>query len=238
MHVGKLRTRKRSAPTREKRHRSGCRAFRETRSGRSGRSSRGSRVAHQPEDRYGSAIARAILQRAARLAWVTTRPPAVPVVAQSNVASEITCGCSRDWSAMIAAARTAAWRGTPARGRTSTTARLSSIAQPAGNPGSSTSGNIGWKVRGTQTFQVRSTVAAWARTRKPRRNGSGNGGRTPAARVSCSMAGIVVAPNSNSPKHAPEPGDAGPSKSACANPRGHLISQSVFRPRTACPVSP
>ena len=61
MHVGKLRTRKRSAPTREKRHRSGCRAFRETRSGRSGRSSRGSRVAHQPEDRYGSAIARAIL---------------------------------------------------------------------------------------------------------------------------------------------------------------------------------
>ena len=47
--------------TREKRHRSGCGAFRETRSGRPGRSSRGSRVAHQPEDRCGGAIDRAIL---------------------------------------------------------------------------------------------------------------------------------------------------------------------------------
>jgi hypothetical protein len=50
-HVGKLRTGTRSAPTREKSHRSGCGAFRENRSGRPGRSSRGSRVAHQPEDR-------------------------------------------------------------------------------------------------------------------------------------------------------------------------------------------
>jgi hypothetical protein len=48
----------RPAPTREKRHRCGCGAFRETRSGRPGRSSRGSRVAHQPEDRCGSAIDR------------------------------------------------------------------------------------------------------------------------------------------------------------------------------------
>ena len=47
--------------TREKRHQSGCRAFRETRSGRPGRSSRGSRVAHQPEDRCEGAIDRAIL---------------------------------------------------------------------------------------------------------------------------------------------------------------------------------
>jgi hypothetical protein len=55
-HVGKLRTRTRSAQTPEKRHQSGCGASRETRSGRPGRSSRGSRVAHQPEDRRGSAI--------------------------------------------------------------------------------------------------------------------------------------------------------------------------------------
>ena len=51
----------RSAQTPEKRHRSGCGAFRETRSGRPGRSSRRSRVAHQPEDRCGGAIDRAIL---------------------------------------------------------------------------------------------------------------------------------------------------------------------------------
>jgi hypothetical protein len=61
-HIGKLRTGTRSAQTREKRHRSGCGAFRETRSGRPGRSSRGLRVAHQSEDRCGSAIDRAILQ--------------------------------------------------------------------------------------------------------------------------------------------------------------------------------
>jgi len=48
-------TGKRSAPTREKRHRRGCGAFRETGSGRPGRSSRDSRVAHQPEDRCRSA---------------------------------------------------------------------------------------------------------------------------------------------------------------------------------------
>ena len=50
----------RSAQTREKRHRRGCGAFRETRSGRPGRSSRGSTVVHQPGDRCGSAIDRAI----------------------------------------------------------------------------------------------------------------------------------------------------------------------------------
>jgi hypothetical protein len=60
-HVGKLRTGTRSAQTRDKRHRSGCGAFRETRSGRPGRSSRGSRVAHRPEDRCAGAIDRAIL---------------------------------------------------------------------------------------------------------------------------------------------------------------------------------
>jgi hypothetical protein len=49
-HVGKLRTGTRSAQTREKRHRRGCGAFRETRSGHPGSSSRGSRVAHRPED--------------------------------------------------------------------------------------------------------------------------------------------------------------------------------------------
>jgi len=48
--------------TPEKRPRSGCEAFRETRSGRPGRSSRGSRVAHQPEHRCGGAIDRAILE--------------------------------------------------------------------------------------------------------------------------------------------------------------------------------
>jgi hypothetical protein len=51
--------------TPEKRHRSGCGAFRKTRSGRPGRSSRGSRVAHQPEDRGGGAIDRAILPSSA-----------------------------------------------------------------------------------------------------------------------------------------------------------------------------
>ena len=60
-YVGELRTGTRSAKTREKRHRSGCGAFRETRSRPPGRSSRGSRVAHQPEDRCGAAIDRAIL---------------------------------------------------------------------------------------------------------------------------------------------------------------------------------
>ena len=64
----------RSAPTREKRRRRGCRAIRETRSGRPGRSSRGSRVAHQPEDRCGSAIDRAILR------W--RRPPGPPSAGQ------------------------------------------------------------------------------------------------------------------------------------------------------------
>ena len=44
-----------------KRQQSGCGAFRETRSGRPARSSRGSTVVHQPEDRCGSAIDRAIL---------------------------------------------------------------------------------------------------------------------------------------------------------------------------------
>jgi hypothetical protein len=47
-------------------------AFRETRSGHPGRSSRGSRVAHQPEDRRGSAIDRAILRAAS-----TRVPPEV-----------------------------------------------------------------------------------------------------------------------------------------------------------------
>ncbi len=61
-HVGKLRPATRSAQTPEKRHQSGCGAFRETRSGRPGRSSRGSRVAHQPEDRCGSAIDQASLR--------------------------------------------------------------------------------------------------------------------------------------------------------------------------------
>ena len=54
-------TKTRSAPTREKRQQSGCGAFRETCSQRPGRSSRDSRVAHQPEDRCGGAIDRAIL---------------------------------------------------------------------------------------------------------------------------------------------------------------------------------
>jgi hypothetical protein len=47
----------------------GCRAFRETRSGRPGRSFRGSSVAHQPEDRCGRAIDRAILAQPTSSAW-------------------------------------------------------------------------------------------------------------------------------------------------------------------------
>jgi len=51
----------RSSQTRQKRHRRGCGAFRETRFGCPGRSSRDSGVAHKPEDRCRSPIDRAIL---------------------------------------------------------------------------------------------------------------------------------------------------------------------------------
>jgi hypothetical protein len=68
-------------------HRSGCGAFRETRSRRPGRSSRGSRVAHQPEDRCGGAIDRAILSACSSGSLQVNRPTTIPATASSTPAS-------------------------------------------------------------------------------------------------------------------------------------------------------